>query len=524
MLWELCQCFTISLDGRELGGEKSIRDKLRLIVTVAVGLLVIGYTASYFGLEIVQAAPVTVNGKNFVINGQPIMFRGVNIQFTGLHHPESGCQPLSAGTFDELKLWNVNIIRPWLNMELASPSYGSWSQAFFDNVALMLDLAEARGIYVMPSMCHQYNVGPAFSGTGLPSWMFSGVSTQNEAWARLYGAVVQNDTSVISTQIRTAMKEYFQRLVAIFRNRAIVMGYDIFNEPEYRTVPGYGFIAASHFYEGLSQYITEVDAMKPQAIESNFVDLTYRPNIPNLFVTGHGYADHTRTYNLANMKNYFTSSDYWVLGGRWNVPTFNSEWFLAVESFGLTADQIVAWFHTYVQAMDELGIGWQYLRTGTSPSNLHWSPGVKAELLSWFALNAAPQQPPTGTGTVQIRSQYYNGTAWAPVSVTVSVTRNGTYFTDYRTNTLGIYGPVTLGVGIYTFDANYQSLSDSDSIVLNAGDVRTVELTFSETVNPPPPPPPPEQPNLFNPIIVISSGLGLMVIVNWKFVKRRVGL
>jgi hypothetical protein len=337
---------------------------------------------------------ITIDGRDFIANGTPIMFRGVNVQFTGLHHPESGCQPISATTFDELKSWKVNIIRPWLNLELASPSYGSWNQAFFDNVALMVDLAEERNIYIMPSMNHQYNVGPAFSGTGLPSWMFSGITTQDAAWDRLYKAIVQNDSATISVQIRTAMRDYYHRLIAIFGNRSVIMGYDIFNEPEYRSVPGYSRLSASHFYEALNAYISDVDTTKPRCVESNFVDNAYKPNIPNLFTSGHGYATHTFSYSVTQMKSYFTSSDYWVQGPNWGVPTFNSEWFLATTTEasqnGWTNAQIVDWYHRYSQAMDELGIGWQYLRTGTSPSNLHWATGVKAELLSWFALNTFP--------------------------------------------------------------------------------------------------------------------------------------
>ena len=334
---------------------------------------------------------VSISGRNFIVNGQPHMFRGTNIQLTGLHHPESGCQAINAATFNELQTWNVNIIRPWLNMELACTAYGTWNNAFFTNITTMLDLAEARNIYVMPSMNHQYNLSPALGGTGLPSWMFSGIGSQGAGWDRLYKAVVSLDSSTICTQIRTALAEYYTRLMAVMQGRNVIMGYDIFNEPEFKDYPPYSKTSASYFYEAISDYIS--DTSKPQCVESNFVSNSYKPNLPNLFTSGHGYATHTFSYSLSQMKNYFSTSDYWVQGANWNVPTWNSEWFLATTSEasqnGWTATQIVDWYDRYCRAMDELGIGWQYLRTGTTPSNLHWATGVKAELLSWFALNEA---------------------------------------------------------------------------------------------------------------------------------------
>jgi len=336
---------------------------------------------------------ITINGTDFVANGERFIFRGVNVQFTGLHHPESGCQTISNATFDLYESWNVNVLRVWLNMEMASPSYGSWNQAFFDNLQRVVDLAETHNIYLFISSLHCYNLGPAFGGTGFPNWMFSGVSSQDSGWDILYKSVVLEDAAY--PQIRTAIRDYYHRVVAIVKDRNIVMGYDIFNEPAYRSVPGYSKISASYFYEALSAYITEVDSFKPQAVEGNFIDDNYKPNIPNLFEAPHGYAGHTYSYSLSQMKGYFQNSVYWAHGSRWNVPMLNMEWFLGTQSeasnYGLTATDIANWYDTYLTAMEELGIGWAVLRCEASPSQLHWCGAtVKNVLLDHFALNTLP--------------------------------------------------------------------------------------------------------------------------------------
>jgi hypothetical protein len=338
-------------------------------------------------------AEVTINGTSFMVNGESYTFRGVNVQFKGLHHLESGCQSISRTTFELYKGWNVNLFRVWLNMEMASPRYEVWDQDFFDDLELVLHLAEEYGIYLLISGLHSYNLSPEFSGTGFPSWMFAQASSQNFAWDMMYRSVVNEDAAY--PEIRNAIREYYHRICNICKDRNIVMGYDIFNEPKYRSLPGYSKINSSYFYEKLSVYITETDQNKPQCVENNFIDNNYKPQIPNLFVSPHGYAAHTHVYSPSQMKSYFTSSDYWVQGPNWNVPTMNAEWFLGTQSeaemYGLSPSDIARWYDIYIKAMEELGITWAVLRCEASPSSLHWAGSPVREVLhSYWELNIPP--------------------------------------------------------------------------------------------------------------------------------------
>ena len=348
---------------------------------------------SYGVIEYPSIPKITISGTDFIANGEPCMFRGVNVQFTGLHHPESGCQSISRTTFQLYKGWNVNLLRVWLNMEMASPSYGVWDQDFFDDLELVLDLSEEYEMYVFISGLHSYGLAPKFDGTGLPDWMFSGISSINAGMDMLYKAIVQENPTY--QNVRNAIREYYHRIANICKDRNIVMGYDIFNEPPYRNILGYSKISASYFYESLSEYITEIDPDKPQAVEGNFIDDNYKPNIPNLFDAPHGYARHTYDYSLSEMKSMFTRDGYWVHRSRWNIPMLNGEWFLGTQSeaqsYGLTVAEIAQWYDTYITAMEELDIGWVVLRCEATPSRLHWSGDlVKDVLLNHWALNTLP--------------------------------------------------------------------------------------------------------------------------------------
>jgi len=340
---------------------------------------------------------VGISGQRFVVDGQPFVFRGLNIRFDPLHYHESGNRPISTITFDMLKNFKVNILRVWLNMEMACPSAGQWSSSFFSALDTLLTLAEQYNIYLLLSNS-QYGLSKAFgsSYTGLPAWMFQGITNVTDGMNALYNNATIQGTSL---KMQDVVGEFWRRVCSQAKARNVVMGYDIFNEPGIRGLP------ASYFLEDISAYISAIDPEKPQAVENNFIDNTYKPKIPNLFCAPHGYAGHSRAYSLERMKTMFRSDGYYIQGPQWNVPTINSEWFLATQSevaeWGLTDAQIAQWYDIYIRAMEEVhGTGWIYLQCESSIENLHWNSVVKPILQSYFALNSTPPPPPPPTGGI----------------------------------------------------------------------------------------------------------------------------
>jgi len=338
---------------------------------------------SYGVIEYLSIPKITISGTDFIVNGEPYVFRGVNVQFVGLHEPEYWTTHLeiNSGSFELLKSWNVNLLRVWLCMSMATPAKGVWSQNFFDRLEALLDLAEEYEIYLLITMS-QWRLSDRWGSenSGLPIWMVQDYSRESEAWEALY----------TDATLQGYIGECWQRIAEICKDRNIVMGYDVFNEPAIRG------IRATHFLEDISSYITAVDPDKPQCVENNFINYYVKPNIPNLFCAPHGYMGHTYVSrnSVEDMKEWFRGS-YWVQGSYWNVPTMNNEWFLGTRSeaqeWGLTSSDIATWYDTYITAMEELGISWAVLRCEADIFNHHWAGrSVRNVLYSYWDLNTFP--------------------------------------------------------------------------------------------------------------------------------------
>lgn len=329
---------------------------------------------------------VTISGQDFIVNGQPYRFRGHVMKFTGLKPIEEWVDVLpSESNFQILADWKVNLIRVEVCMETAEPERGVWNSNFFDLLDDVLTMAEERNIYVL--LCNMvYKVGRFFdpegvNGIGVPAWIFTEAghpvpATEDEAFEAMY----------TDTTIQGFIGEFLARLAQVGKDRNVVMGIDLFNEPEIRG------IRATHFYEALSQYVTAVDPEKPQGVENNFIDNNVKPNIPNLFCAPHGYLGHTANYynNLNQMKQEFQSG-YFTQGQKWNVPTINAEWYIGTENvlqqYGLTESEVPIWYDTYIKAMEELGMSWANLSCEDIFPSHHWVSEVGNVIKTYYLLN-----------------------------------------------------------------------------------------------------------------------------------------
>jgi hypothetical protein len=268
---------------------------------------------------------------------------------------------------------------------------GSWDPNFFSTLDTLLNFAEQYGMYLFIDN-HQFSISPQFGGMGLPAWMFTGISNMADAWTALYNNVTIQGMTLT---MHDAIGEFWQKVCAITKDRNIVMGYDIFNEPGGAAILNRRGIGATHFLEDISAYIRDVDSVKPVAVGNAFIDYNTRPVIPggNFFCSPHGYALNTYGKNLANMETFFLTSGYWIEGPNWNVPTFNAEWNLLTQDEdaglgGLTDDQLVQWYNLYIQALEQVHpTGWVYLQREATIEDLHWNPAVKPTLQHYFNYN-----------------------------------------------------------------------------------------------------------------------------------------
>jgi len=336
---------------------------------------------------------VTVSGTNFIVNGQPFIFRGVNIEFPVLaaHYYGSPFPSLSDATFNLLKSWNVNIIRVWLNIEMASPSYGTWTSAFFTAVDTLIDLAEAHNIYILLSVSHSYNLALKYGGAGLPNWMFDSASSDQYAsdggWATLYKAVVTEDPALV--QVTSAIREYYHRIATYSKDRNIVMGYDLFNEPEFRRTTGYDNSSATRFYEKLATWILEIDAAKPICVENNFMSTT-KPDIPNLFSSPHTYITQNAGDSVTTIKNRLVGYNGIGSYNTWGVPVLSGEWWGPLIGDGnpsFSESTAVQQTINFCIALDQLGWSSTICRHEAQIPNLHPTDSVEDVYFDYFSEN-----------------------------------------------------------------------------------------------------------------------------------------
>jgi len=346
-----------------------------------------------------MSSKVGISGTNFVVNGQPFIFRGCNIEFEGLniHYYGLPLPTLTQSTFDLLKSWKVNLLRISMHMEATSIGYNVWQEAFWTNLQTLLDLAEANGIYLLITPIMDYNMAPKFGGSGMPNWIFATASTQDQGWDVLYKAIVNKDP--VYSQVEEAFRYYYQRIATMCKGRNIVMGFDIFNEPEYRNVAGYSRESATIFYEALAAYLTAIDNTKPIAVENNFIS-TRKPNIPNLFSSPHTYITANPGDSVSTIISRLVGYNGIGSSNTWQVPVISGEWWAPDIGATFTEAQSVAWTKDCVTAFAQLKWGSTVLRRGTqiSGSNpgLSTSAAIQQTYLDYFALNTSLPPLPTG--------------------------------------------------------------------------------------------------------------------------------
>lgn len=120
-----------------------------------------------------------------------------------------------------------------------------------------------------------------------------------------------------------------------------------------------------------------------------------------------------------------------------------------------------------------------------------WDPLATASgYIENLVFGGGSTPPPTTQGQVTVWTQYWTGSQWQYVSTSVTVTKDGVSFATWTTSGTGSYGPVSLDAGTYVFSASYNSVSATpQTVVLAAGDSKTVSLTIGTGTSPPITPP-----------------------------------
>ena len=184
---------------------------------------------------------IQASGTRFVeANGAALILHGINVENKDSKQGYLG--DFGASDLDLIRSWGMNCIRLTIFWDGLEPEAGRIDRSYIERIARVIELAKARGIYVLLDM-HQDLYSVKFSD-GAPLW-----ATLDEGKVHTKGRV-WSDSYVSSEAVQTAFDHFWanspvsdgvglqdhyarvwQAVATRFAAEPAVVGYDLMNEP-----------------------------------------------------------------------------------------------------------------------------------------------------------------------------------------------------------------------------------------------------------------------------------------------------
>jgi len=189
-----------------------------------------------------QAAPaagfVRVSGMRFLdASGKALILHGINV----VNKRKQGADANEAD-FDAIRGWGMNSVRLGFVWDGVEPEPGRIDPVYIDRIAHLVDLAKARGLYVVLDM-HQDLYSAKFED-GAPAWATlddGKPHTRGSIWSDSYytSEAVHasldhfwaNQAASDGVGLQEHYAQAWQALAKRFAGEPWVVGYDIMNEP-----------------------------------------------------------------------------------------------------------------------------------------------------------------------------------------------------------------------------------------------------------------------------------------------------
>ncbi len=281
----------------------------------------------------------------------------------------AGQYAAALGTYmDRAASWGINVLRVPFTWAALEPTMGQDDPNWLSLYDQLLDAAWARGMYTILDF-HQDVYSEVYCGDGFPAWTVSNPPAPHHdcpMWSNEY----TSDSDVESAFDRfwaagsSVQAEYLAAwdvMVARYKDKAGVLGFEPINEPDFGTAADATFSATTltSFY---SMVVAHMRAAAPQSLV--FVDTTYidgallstklgRPSGDGIVFAPHFYPfNHTPGAVEAGLKTWAD------IGASWNVPVFVGE-------FGLndTSSTALPYLTANFAAFDTLALNgseWEY--------------------------------------------------------------------------------------------------------------------------------------------------------------------
>jgi endoglycosylceramidase len=314
--------------------------------------------------------------------GRAVMLRGVNAggrsKFAPFSPFDFSAAPFDAALaayLDRAASWGATVLRVPFTWAAVEPAAGADDAEFLGRYDALLDGAWARGLRTVVDF-HQDVYAENLCGDGFPAWTLPDPKPAPHhdcpTWYLGYGTPPVDGAFdrfwAAGSTVRTAYDALWDRLVARYRDRAGVIGFELFNEPW----PGSANLAAFEAGTLTQFYSDEVARLRPAAPDALFffdppgVDSATattalaRPSGDGLVFAPHYYQATTLTpAGDGNPDTVAAAVQSWLAyGAKWNVPVFLGE-FGAGHAGDNAADYVAAHFAA-LDAAGMSGTEWEY--------------------------------------------------------------------------------------------------------------------------------------------------------------------
>jgi endoglycosylceramidase len=334
---------------------------------------------------------LATSGTRFLDSlGRRVVLRGVNAGGHSKQGPNYLPFDFAAGSFqsaldayvDRAAAWGIDVLRVPFAWAAVEPTQGADDSTYLTRLDALIDAAWKRRIWTVLDF-HQDVYAEPLCGDGFPRWTLPSPNMTPKGGCELWFSKYQFDDDVkgafdrffdSSSPVATAYRALWNRMVARYKDRGGVIGFEVLNEPGWGSAvqPVFEATTLKDFYGDMAG---RIHALAPDALV--FFDLPgldaitvstsmTAPQGQNLVFAPHYYQLAPMTGSATgNVANVQPGLETWTrLGTQWNLPTFVGE-------FGASHDLASAkeFLDAHWDAFDTLGIHgtqWEYSVSATT--------------------------------------------------------------------------------------------------------------------------------------------------------------
>jgi len=275
-----------------------------------------------------------------------------------------------ASYMDRAASWGISAMRVPFTWAAVEPTQGAYDEDFLARYAKILDAAWARGIWTVVDM-HQDVYAEVFCGDGFPAWTVPDPKPAPHHDCANWGSEYLGDKEMQAafdrfwadgSPIMTAYLAMWDHVIARFKDKPGVLGFEPINEPGWGTQDSFSFEQGtlSKFY---ATVVPRFRAAAPQSLvfidPTGFSGVVVKTTLVRPPGDGVVFAPHFYPLGAADPDAVEGKLQPWAdIGKTWNVPVFVGE-------FGARQDgpDSAAYMSAHFAALDHFGMSgteWEY--------------------------------------------------------------------------------------------------------------------------------------------------------------------